>query len=262
MFGIIGSVFTTFFYQPFFNLLVGVYTVLNFFIPGHADMGIAVIIFTIIFRILWLPMSLASDRSEKEQREISEEVKLINQKYATAPIKEREEIKKLLGRNKKIVIFSSINIAFQVLIALMLYRIFSTGLEGEDLHLLYPFMPSLKEPFNLIFLGKYNLALPNIPLNIVQTVLIFLVEFFGAVFSPFPATRQDITTVITLPIISYFFFMFMPAGKKLFIIVTLSFTLMLMIVKKAIFVYHSIMDRINKLPLGLAKTQEQAKNGV
>ena len=42
------------------------------------------------------------------------------------------------------VISETINITIQVIIILMLYRIFKTGLEGADLHLLYPFMPEVK----------------------------------------------------------------------------------------------------------------------
>ena len=44
------------------------------------------------------------------------------------------------------VISETINITIQVIIILMLYRIFKTGLEGADLHLLYPFMPEVKIP--------------------------------------------------------------------------------------------------------------------
>lgn len=270
MLGIIGTLFVRYFYQPFFNLLVAIYIGLKFIIPEQVDMGIAVILFTVAFRILWLPISLSSDRSEKERREISEKVAEINATYVHDPVKKRQEIKKLFQTNRKIVFFSFIDIFFQVLVALMLYRIFSTGLEGADFHLLYKFIPKVTEPFNLIFIGKYDLSQPNTILNLIQTLCFFVAEVLSTSLSPFPVTRKDLTTVITIPVLMYVFFSFMPAGKKLFVITTLMFSIVLMVAKQTILVYHKIGEKLSTLPARLNKANQakptpentQTENGV
>ncbi len=74
MLSILNSSFITFIYQPFFNLLVYIYLVLDKATGGGADMGTALIIFTFIFRIILLPLSNGADRSEKEKREIKARV--------------------------------------------------------------------------------------------------------------------------------------------------------------------------------------------
>lgn len=246
------SWFVRFFYQPFFNLLVGIYWLLDQATAGHADMGVAVILFTIAFRILWLPISLSSSRSEKERREIAQKVKQIKAEYKNDPVAEKQEIKKLFRSNRGVMLASGVNIGLQVLIALMLYRIFATGLGGADFHLLYSFMPQTEKPFNLLFMGTYDLSHPNITLNFVQSLFILVAELLSNLTSPFPATRKDVTTAIALPIISFLIFIMLPAGKKLFIITTLGFSIALMLVKQIVFVYHSLSGKFEEFASGAA----------
>lgn len=243
------AIFVRFFYQPLLNLLVGIYDGLAYVIPKNVDMGIAVIIFTIAFRLLWMPISLASDRSEKEKREIADKVAEIKKLYGNDPVAQKKEIRALLRSKPGPVAASAIDLFFQILVAIMLYRMFSSGLEGADFPLLYKFIPIPKEPFNLVFLGQFDLSRPNIFLNILQSIFLFGAEVLSSIASPFPTTRSDLTTIIFLPIISFFFFMFMPAGKKLFIITTLGFSIMLMLVKQIIFLYHSLGSKLSNFAL-------------
>lgn len=220
------SAFTTFIYQPFLNILVGIYWVLGLSRGGVADMGVAVIIFTIIIRILLLPLTLSGERSEKERRDIGEKLKELERLYAAQPVLLQKETKKLLNTNKKVVISELITLAIQVGIALMLWRIFAKGLGGEDLHLIYSWMPKVKQPFNLVFLGRFDLTHPHLILNIIQSLLIALLETLYIVTSPYPVSRNDAVRLqLTLPLVSFFVFMFLPAGKKLFVITTLLFSI-------------------------------------
>ena len=113
------GIFVKLVYQPFFNLLVGIYWLLDLITNGNADMGIAVILFTIVFRILWLPITFASNRSESERHEISEQIKKIRVMYAKDPLGEKEARRKLMKGNRRIVVMSSINIFFPYSIHLL-----------------------------------------------------------------------------------------------------------------------------------------------
>lgn len=239
MISLIGNLITTLVYQPFFNLLVYIYLVLDKATGGRADMGLAVILFTIIFRLLILPLSLKSDRSEKEKREIYQKLSSVKSYFRDNPARLKEETRKLISQNKRILGAEFLDLFIQVLIALMLYRIFTTGLEGADLHLLYSFMPEVKEPFNLVFLGRFDLSQPNLFLNIVNTVVIFLAEFLSLRFSAFPLSREDKMMLAVLPFAALTFFAFMPAGKKLFVITTLLFSIFLILAKQGLYLYHS-----------------------
>jgi membrane protein insertase Oxa1/YidC/SpoIIIJ len=216
--------FEHYIYQPFFNILVGLYEILGAISPELADMGIAVIIFSLVVRFITYPLTVASERSEDEKRKILTKIEEIKQVYAHEPIKEREEIKRVMRGSARTVMATTVNIIIQLAIILMLYRIFTTGLEGQDFYLLYDFVPQ-PDHVNLMFLGKYDLSHTNSTLNIIQSLMILVVELLGALRSPFPVTRKDkILMQLVLPVGSYFIFMFLPAGKKVFIIASLAFS--------------------------------------
>ncbi|MCB9813358.1 MAG: YidC/Oxa1 family membrane protein insertase [Pseudomonadales bacterium] len=226
------NLFITFIYQPFFNILVGFYWILGQFTVGKPDMGIAVILLTVLIRILLLPISLAGDRSEIERREIAKKVRDIEELYATEPIKIEKEKRKILVKSRKVMVGELFNLFIQVSIALMLWKIFKTGLEGEDIHLIYQFMPKFDLPFNLMFLGKYDLSRTNIFLNLVQTFLIFFLESISLFTSPYKVSRHEVVRLqLVLPLVSFIIFMGLPAGKKLFVITSLIFSIIITIFK-------------------------------
>lgn len=232
------ELFTQIIYQPFLNILVGFYWMLGKTTVGY-DMGVAVILLTILIRIILLPMTLLGHRSEKERREIEEKIKDLKKRYGTDPVRLPIEMKKLLKSRPRILISEGFMITVQVIISLILWRIFATGLKGEDLHLLYSWMPEVSQPFNLVFLNTYDLTHPNMVLNLVQTLVIFLLEAVVLITSPYPTNRSEVIRVqFTLPVVSFLVFAFLPSGKKLFIITTLIISIIIALVRHAVYLYH------------------------
>jgi membrane protein insertase Oxa1/YidC/SpoIIIJ len=228
------TLFYSFVYQPFLNILVFFYWLNDLITRGHPDMGIAVIFLTIIIRILLLPMSLAEDKSEEERREMYHKLKEIEEKYKADPITMRHESKKLFHRNRKVVAAEMFSFFIQVVIALMLWKMFETGLPGEDIHLIYKFMPHVELPFNLVFLGKYDLSHTNFFLNLIQSLMIFLVETVAITTSPYPPMKGEVVRLqLILPVVSFLVFMAFPAGKKVFVITTLTISFLILLYKYA-----------------------------
>lgn len=231
---VVVNLFNQFIYQPFFNVLVFLYWLMEI-IPGvDADMGIAVIFLTIVIRILLLPLALAGHKSELERRKISQEIQEIESQHSDEPIVSRQKKKNRLRKSRGVVVAEIFNLFIQVAIALMLWRIFATGLKGKDFHLIYPFMPKVEPPFNLMFLGRFDLGHTNIILNLIQSLSIFLLETLQVMTSPFKHSRGEVVRYqLVLPAVSFLVFMGLPAGKKLFVITTLWFSIGLTIYKFA-----------------------------
>ena len=249
------NLFTRLIYQPFLNLLVAIYLGLDTLTGGNADMGMAVIIFTVALRIILLPLSLASERTEAERREIEEKIKEIKIAFSSDPVRQKQEIRNLFHGNRRVLVSEGTNLAIQISVALMLYRIFAKGLEGADLHLIYDIVPAIQKPFNLTFLGKYDLSHPNLFLNFLQSLAIFTVESLSMFTSPFPVTRKDIVRLqVFLPVVSFMIFAYLPAGKKLFVITTLCFSIVLIIARQAL----RFARKIGTNP-ALVKAKEQQK---
>jgi membrane protein insertase Oxa1/YidC/SpoIIIJ len=240
--------FETYIYQPFFNILVGLYQVLGKISPDLADMGIAVIIFSIVIQLLLFPLRLAGERSEEEKKKIVEKIHEAKRIYSHEPIRLRAEIKNIMRANTKSVIATSVNLLIGLAIIIMLYRIFTTGLEGADFHLLYDFMPR-PDHINLLFLGKYDLSHTNATLNLIQSIMIFVVEVLVALRSPVPVSRKDKALLqIVLPVGSFIIFMFLPSGKKIFMITSLSFSALYHAVRLLQEWGKRVMDRFTPKP--------------
>lgn len=222
----IGQWFTLIIYQPFLNLLVTIYWAIQH-IPGlpHKDMGVAVIIFTVAFRLIMLPLNLSAKRSEQDRRNLEEKIKETSRNLAHDPIALRAATKKLFRDKPWMLAAAGFDLILQVCIAFMLWRIFAKGLEGADLHLLYKFAPHPGTPYDLTFWGLYDLSRTNVTLNLTQSIMILAVEALNLWTTPYPITRNDIIRLLVfLPGVSFLIFMFLPAGKKLFIITTLLFS--------------------------------------
>lgn len=222
--------FTTLLYQPFFNLLIAFY-ILIAQIPGlEPDMGLAVILLTLVIRILMLPLTIASTRTIKERYEIEQAIKKIQEESHTKPNQFRKQIRSVLRANRRVIISEGLTFLIQLGIFFILYRIFKTGLKGTDIHLMYDFLPPVKLPFNLYFVDTIDLTKPSWILNTVQTITIFAVELVSLANSPVPVNRNDIVRyLVAMPIASFIIFAFLPSGKKLFIITTLTFSLFFML---------------------------------
>lgn len=232
------EIFVTYLYQPFLNLLVLFYWLLGQ-TPIGFDMGFAVIMLTLLVRIILLPLSLASHRTEAERREISQKVKEVEAHYQHDPVAQKKAIKRVLRDKPRIIISEVSNFLIQTIIALTLWRVFAQGLVGDDLHLIYAWMPEIQQPYNLSFLNRFDLTHPDWILNVIQALLIFIIETIKVIGAPYYVSRQEVIRVqFILPVISFLFFAFMPAGKKLFVITTLIFSLLLMFLRMLVQTYR------------------------
>lgn len=250
----LAHIFTVFIYQPFFNILVFFYWLIG--LSGKPDMGIAVIFLTILVRILLMPLSLAGQRSEKDRRAISKKMLEIESEFEADPIEKERHKKLILKQNRGVLISELINLAIQVLLALMLWRIFAKGLPGEDLHLIYSFMPDVHLPFNLMFIGKYDLSHPHVSLNLLQSFLIFILETLSMYTSPFPFNKKEVVRLqLILPLVSFLVFMALPAGKKLFVITTLIFSICMLL-------YRAGQRWIADMQEKFAKKQEEKNSAA
>jgi membrane protein insertase Oxa1/YidC/SpoIIIJ len=232
--------FTLYIYQPFFNILVGLYWFTGLFMPSP-DMGIAVIFFAVAVRLILLPFDMVGEQSDEDKFKVSEKVKQIKKEFSADPVREKDAIREVMRQSPKAIFSEVFTITIQVLIILILYRIFTTGLEGADMHLLYEFMPSIRQPINLMFMGVYDLSHTNGTLNLIQSLMIALSEIVHLTTSPVKPTRKDfLSLVLILPVVSFVLFMVLPSGKKVFIITSLAFGIVMKVVKQILFLTYSL----------------------
>ena len=161
------SAFNTILYQPLFNALVLIYQ----YLPGH-DFGIAVIILTVIIRIIFYPLMVKSIKSQKVLSELQPKIQEIQQKYKTEKEKQAKEMMALYQKEKINPLGGCLPLLLQLPILIALYRVFWTGLEPGAMAHLYSFVsnPGTIDP---TFLGLLNLAQPFFGLALLAGVAQF-----------------------------------------------------------------------------------------
>ncbi len=147
------TAFNTILYQPLLNILVLLYTYLG-------DFGIAVIVLTLIIKLLLYPSSLKSLKSQRALTELQPEIKKVQQQYKDDKTGQAKAMMELYKR-KKISPFSGcLPLLFQLPILIALYRVFWGGLDSNQMAFLYSWV-SAPGAVNTTFLGFLNLAQPN-----------------------------------------------------------------------------------------------------
>lgn len=149
-------IYHTFFYQPLYKGLVFLVAL----VPGH-NIGWAIIILTIVVRLVLLPLSYASIRTQAKMKQLESRINEIKEKYKNNK-EEQARATMTLYKTEKINPFSSILLLLiQLPIIIALYRVFLVGVNFGS---------------SGLFLGFFNMAQHSYILAIIAGVS----QFFQA----------------------------------------------------------------------------------
>lgn len=156
------ELFETLLYHPFFNLLIALYTML----PIH-DLGIAIIILTILVKLLLWPVSWQQLKAQKGLQDLQPKIKALQQQYKDDKQALGLAQMKLFGEHKINPLSSCLPSLIQIPFLIALFYTFINGLKDHDMSILYPFIQA-PSAFQETFLGTFSLvANHNIPLAIL-----------------------------------------------------------------------------------------------
>lgn len=175
------EIFNLFLHDPLYNALVGLINI----IPGE-DVGVAVVILTILVKLILFPLSTKAVRTQLKMRLIQKPLEEIKEKYKN----KREEMGKAmldLYKEHKINPFSGILVLFiQIPVILALYWIFlRSGLPVIDTSILYSFVHN-PEHVNMDFLGLMNIGESK---SLILALLASITQHLQARFS-FPKQEK------------------------------------------------------------------------
>lgn len=148
-------------YRPIYNALILIYDLLP-----YKDVGLAIIVVTILMRLLLLPLSWSATKSQRLMQSLAPELEKIKEKYKDNQqemTKATMEFYKQHGINP---LSSCLPLLIQLPILIALYQVLRNGLDHSQYELLYSFVPQ-PESFNQTFLGFIDLTKPFYPLAIV-----------------------------------------------------------------------------------------------
>jgi YidC/Oxa1 family membrane protein insertase len=238
---ILSYIFTELIYRPLFNVLVMVYNA----VPGH-DIGMAIIILTIMVRLLLYKMNSKSIKSQRELQEIQPRIKEIQQKYKDNKEKQAQELMAVYQKYKVNPFSGCLPLLIQFPIIIALYYVFLNGFHDGSLNALYSFVSNPGHLNTVSFRGLIDLAKPNVYMALSASVLQYfqtssLMKVSGnnkktndgkAEEEKTPEEKaQDFAQALSqnmmyaMPVITFLFGMTLPSGLALYWSVTTLFAI-------------------------------------
>ncbi|MDD4607178.1 MAG: YidC/Oxa1 family membrane protein insertase [Patescibacteria group bacterium] len=151
----LGQIFNTVLYQPIYNLLIFFYNI----VPGH-DIGVAIILLTIVIKLILYPLSLKSIKAQKAMKELQPKIQELQKKYKDKKEELARKTMELYKQEKVSPMSGCLPLLLQLPFLIAVYQVFRAGLNSADFSLLYPFVqnPGTIETrmFGLEFLNLAN----------------------------------------------------------------------------------------------------------
>lgn len=224
------SLFNSILYTPFLNLLVFLYNTIAF-----NDFGVAIILLTLIIRLILSPLSIKTFRSQKALSELQPKVKEIQEKFKNDSREQSKQIMDLY-RQYNINPFSGcLPLLIQLPILIALYKVSTIGFGENSLSVLYSFIQN-PDSLNSTSLGVIDLTKRSIPLSLMAGVSQFFQTKLSLSFSKNPILQKDQKSnslalineqmLYFLPVITIIVSMSFPAGLPLYWIATTAFSVL------------------------------------
>ncbi len=223
-----GAVLTTIFYQPLFNLLVAVYNAVG-------DMGVAIVILTLIIKFVLYPLSRKSVVSQRALQELQPKVEALKGKFKDQKDRLARELMQLYQAEKVSPFSSCLPLLVQLPFLIALYQVFRSGLASSNsLTLLYPFVHNPGVLSHVAF-GFWDLLKPSWPLAVAAGLAQFwqskmLVTTKPAVATPgskdeSQAAMMNKQMLYVMPAITAVIGFRLPSGLIVYWLVNIVFTI-------------------------------------
>jgi YidC/Oxa1 family membrane protein insertase len=197
-------------------------------VPGN-DLGVAIILLTLVIKLLLWPLSRKAIESQKALQDIQPKVDEIKKKYKDKKDELGREIMKLYKENKVNPFSSCLPLLVQLPFLFAVFRVFRDGFANGSLDLVYSFI-SRPEAIDPITLGFFDLSERSILLAVLAGAAQYWqakmlsskrpsVKTEGSKDENFAAIMNKQMTVF-MPILTVFIALSFPAGLALYWLTT------------------------------------------
>lgn len=217
------NIYTQTIYEPILNLLVGLYNI----IPGQ-DIGVVIILITIVIRIILAPFMHKALRGQKEMSTLQPKIAALRAQHKGNQAEQTKAITELYKEHNINPFASCLPLLIQLPILIALYQVFDKALKG-NLDGLYSFVTNPGHLNSMLF-GIIDLANPNIYFAILAGLFQFwqswmITKSQDQTHMDPTAKAMTIPTLYILPLVSIYIAWKLPAGLPLYWIVTTLFAI-------------------------------------
>jgi YidC/Oxa1 family membrane protein insertase len=152
-------------YQPILNILAFLYN-------NTADLGVAIILLTIVIKLVLWPLSQKAIKSQTELQAIQPKIDELKKKYADNKAELGTATMNLYKEHQINPLSSCLPLLIQLPFLFAVFRVLRSGLE-QDLGLVYSFLPKPHD-FHTLSFGFMDLSKPVIYLAVLAGVAQFI----------------------------------------------------------------------------------------
>lgn len=186
--------------MPLENLMSGV---LHFFYNVTNNYGFAIILLTLMIRLILFPLTHKQTVSMREMQKIQPEMKKIQEKYKDDPQKSQQEIMQLYKKHKINPLGGCLPILIQMPFLIALYQMLIHTVEFKSAH----------------FLWIADLSSSDIPLVLLLGLTTYLSQKLAI------TDQSQAKMMAFIPLLMMFMFWSLPAGVILYIVISNIFTM-------------------------------------
>lgn len=216
-------------YQPLVNFLIYLYNTI-----ADQNLGFAVVYLTVSLRVALLPFSILSERNKVVYKKMEEQIEEAQRVHRADPVYVKEYIRSLMKKHKMRPWAKTGELAIQLLVLVLLYQVFITGVQGLQLsRILYK---SIDYPgrINTVFLTVpplfdsgdfvFDVAQRNAVAAGIVAFILFTDIFVGLKHAKRKLDGADLTYLFLFPLVSGLILWWLPMVKSLFILTSILFT--------------------------------------
>ncbi len=213
--------FTKLIYQPLLNLAILVYGT-----AGFHDLGVTIIVMTVLVRVAMLPLSLKAARSQRELAALAPDLERLKEQHKGNNSAQSEAVMRLYRERGVSPLAGCLPLLIQLPLLIGLYRVFVGIFKPDVLSLLYAAVPH-PDTINHISFGFLDVSAPARILAIIAGALQFLQARMALVSQPQTAQTAAMSKQMAymLPVMIVVIGWNLPAGLTLYWIVTTLFSI-------------------------------------
>ena len=188
--------------------------ILNAIYGVVGNYGIAIIIVTVLMRIIIFPLTLKQEKSMKKMRELQPELEKIKEKYKDNPQEYQQKTAELYRESGVNPLGGCLPLLIQMPVFVALYWAFSGNAIPADAKFLWF---TLKQPDRLFMIGKFAfnlLPILNVGVTYIQQ------KIMTSATSGQESNQQMQTMLYMMPLMMLFIFYNMPSGVTLYYLVS------------------------------------------
>ena len=188
--------------------------ILNAIYGVVGNYGIAIIIVTVLMRIIIFPLTLKQEKSMKKMRELQPELEKIKEKYKDNPQEYQQKTAELYRESGVNPLGGCLPLLIQMPVFVALYWAFSGNAMPADAKFLWF---TLKQPDRLFMIGNFAfnlLPILNVGVTYIQQ------KIMTSATSGQESNQQMQTMLYMMPLMMLFIFYKMPSGVTLYYLVS------------------------------------------